>query len=168
MELLDIGTGELLFIIVIALIVIKPKDWQKTGRLVGEWLNKVSESENWQSLVKITKELGHLPTQLRRDAYYEKHIAEESKEPPEKNGKQDTVREKKDLGTWLGPEHRSEPEEENSILPSRSVTYPPAAPKTMKASKKRAPSKKPSPAKNSGKTRTSKSSTREAGKKSNA
>ena len=45
MEILGIGTSELVFIVIIALIVLGPKDMQKAGRTIGKWLRKFSIDE---------------------------------------------------------------------------------------------------------------------------
>ena len=41
MEILGIGWQELIFIVIIALIVLGPKDMQEAGRSLGRWLNRL-------------------------------------------------------------------------------------------------------------------------------
>ena len=38
MEILEIGPSELIFILLIAIIVLGPKEMQNAGRTVGRWL----------------------------------------------------------------------------------------------------------------------------------
>lgn len=68
MEILGIGAPELLFIIIIAIIVLGPRDMQKAGRTIGRWLNKVIHSDGWQILQKTSAEMRHLPRSLMREA----------------------------------------------------------------------------------------------------
>jgi len=78
MEILGIGPSELLFIIIIALIVLGPKDMQKAGRTVGRWLNNLVRSDGWKALQQTSREIRNLPTRLMRDANME--MAEAEKE----------------------------------------------------------------------------------------
>lgn len=78
MEILGIGPSELLFIIIIALIVLGPKDMQKAGKTVGRWLNNLVRSDGWKAFQQTSKEIRNLPTRLMRDANME--IAEAERE----------------------------------------------------------------------------------------
>lgn len=78
MEILGIGPSELLFIIIIALIVLGPKDMQKAGKTVGRWLNNLVKSDGWKAFQQTSKEIRTLPTKLMRDANME--LAETEKE----------------------------------------------------------------------------------------
>ena len=71
MEILGIGPSELLFIIIIALIVLGPKDMQKTGKTVGRWLNDLVRSDGWKAFQQTSKEIRNLPTKLMREANME-------------------------------------------------------------------------------------------------
>jgi sec-independent protein translocase protein TatB len=71
MEILGIGWQELLFIVVIALIVLGPKDMQKAGRSLGRWLNQVVQSDGWKVFQKTSSELRNLPRNLMREANME-------------------------------------------------------------------------------------------------
>ena len=68
MEILGIGPSELLFIIIIALIVLGPKDMQKAGKTVGRWLNNLVRSDGWKAFQQTSREIRGLPTKLMRDA----------------------------------------------------------------------------------------------------
>ena len=71
MEILGIGPSELLFIIIIALIVLGPKDMQKAGKTVGRWLNNLVRSDSWKAFQQTSREIRNLPTRLMRDANME-------------------------------------------------------------------------------------------------
>jgi sec-independent protein translocase protein TatB len=68
MEILGIGASELVFIIIIALIVLGPKDMQKAGRTIGRWLNQIVRSDGWKAFQQTSRELRNLPTNLMRQA----------------------------------------------------------------------------------------------------
>ena len=71
MEILGIGPSELLFIIIIAIIILGPRDMQKAGKTVGRFLNKLIHSEGWQIFQKTSAEMRNLPTRLMREANLE-------------------------------------------------------------------------------------------------
>jgi len=71
MEILGIGPSELLFIVILALIVLGPKDMQKAGKTVGRWLNNLVRSDGWKTFQQTSKEIRNLPTKLMRDANIE-------------------------------------------------------------------------------------------------
>lgn len=68
MEIFGIGASELLFIFIIAIIVLGPKDMQKAGRTVGRWLNQLVRSDGWKALQRASQEVRRLPTHLMREA----------------------------------------------------------------------------------------------------
>lgn len=68
MEILGIGPSELVFIVIIALIVLGPKDMQKAGRSIGRWLNQLVRSDGWKAFQRTTTEIKNLPTNLMREA----------------------------------------------------------------------------------------------------
>ena len=78
MEILGIGAPELMFVIIIALIVLGPKDMQKAGRTIGRWLNQVVRSDGWKAFQQTSRELRNLPTNLMREANME--LAETERE----------------------------------------------------------------------------------------
>jgi sec-independent protein translocase protein TatB len=71
MEIFGIGLQELLFILIIALIVLGPKDMQKAGRTIGRWLNQLVRSDGWKVFQKTSAELRNLPRNLMREANME-------------------------------------------------------------------------------------------------
>ena len=76
MEILGVGAPELLFIIILAIIILGPKDMQKAGKTIGRWLNKLVHSDGWQIFQKTSAEMRNLPTKLMREANLEMQEAE--------------------------------------------------------------------------------------------
>ena len=68
MEFLGIGPSELVFIVIIAIIILGPKDMQKAGKTVGRWLNHFVRSDGWKALQRASREIRNLPTTLMREA----------------------------------------------------------------------------------------------------
>lgn len=71
MEILGIGPSELFFIVVIALILLGPKDMQKAGRTLGKWLRQVVTSDGWKLFQQTSREIQNLPTRLMREASFD-------------------------------------------------------------------------------------------------
>jgi len=71
MEILGVGWQEFIFILLIALIVLGPKDMQKAGRSIGRWLNQLVRSDGWKALQQTSRELRKLPTTLMKEANLE-------------------------------------------------------------------------------------------------
>jgi len=71
MEILGIGPPELIFIILIAIIVLGPKEMQNAGRTVGRWLNRLVNSEGWMYMKDTTQALRGLPGKWMREANME-------------------------------------------------------------------------------------------------
>ncbi len=68
MEILGIGPSELVFIVIIALIILGPKDMQKAGKTIGKWLRNIVTSDGWKVFQQTSRELRTLPNRLIRDA----------------------------------------------------------------------------------------------------
>ena len=71
MEILGIGPTELIFIILIAIIVLGPKEMQNAGKTVGRWLNRLVHSEGWIYMRDATQTLRSLPNKWMREANME-------------------------------------------------------------------------------------------------
>jgi sec-independent protein translocase protein TatB len=76
MDIFGIGASELVFIILIAIIVLGPKDMQKAGRTIGRFLNQLMRSEGWKIFQRTSNELRNLPRNLMREANMEVMEAE--------------------------------------------------------------------------------------------
>ena len=68
MEILGIGLPELGFIILIALIVLGPKDMVAAGRTLGKSLRKLITSPTWKAIRTAGQEIQQMPTRLMREA----------------------------------------------------------------------------------------------------
>lgn len=127
MDILGIGMPELIFIVLIALIILGPKDMEKTGRTIGRWLNSLVKSEGWQVFRQTSKEVRDLPNRLMREANIEE-LEKMSKE----------IKEQADVkvdgfGTWGNPaakpmQPRPKPAEteENRIAPPQEIIPQPS------------------------------------------
>ncbi len=129
MDILGIGMPELIFIVLIALIIIGPKDMEKTGRAIGRFLNNFVRSDSWRAFRQTSKEVRNLPNRLMREANLEdlERLTKQSLDlnqtsPAEKTKTADEDR----YGTWNNPgakPPRSIPtptETENSISPPQA------------------------------------------------
>lgn len=68
MEILGVGMSELVFILIIALIVLGPRDMQKAGKTIGKWMRNIVTSDGWKIFQKTSRELRTLPNKLIREA----------------------------------------------------------------------------------------------------
>jgi len=68
MEILGIGPLELLFIILLALIILGPKDMEKTGKSIGRGLTKLVKSDTWKTVRQASEKVRSLPTELMRES----------------------------------------------------------------------------------------------------
>jgi sec-independent protein translocase protein TatB len=99
MDIFGIGPTELVFIILIALILLGPKEMEKTGRTIGRFLRDMTQSESWRAFRDTSRELRNLPNRLMREANIEeleKDVGKIGKEIEESA----TV---KGFGTWGSP-----------------------------------------------------------------
>ncbi|MBL8089099.1 MAG: twin-arginine translocase TatA/TatE family subunit [Anaerolineales bacterium] len=71
MEILGIGINELIFILIIALLVLGPKDMQKTGKTIGRWLRDISQSEGWRIFRQTSLKIREMPKELIKEANME-------------------------------------------------------------------------------------------------
>lgn len=68
MDFLGIGPLELAAILVIALIVLGPRDIVQFARRAGVMINKLYRSEVWGAVSKASREFRDLPNRLAREA----------------------------------------------------------------------------------------------------
>lgn len=152
MEVLGIGPLELMVIGILALLVIKPENWGKTGRTIASGINKIKSSDAWRAMNESWRAASEFSSELRREANLEKSFQEldEFAAPA-------SVR-RKPAAAHMPPAPKAGEPETNVIHPPRSAPYMAAqmiksAPKKTKASakadsKKSAKNKpKPAPAK---------------------
>jgi len=68
MEFLGIGPTELILVIILALVLVGPRDLAKFGREAGRFLNKLYHSPTWRTMNEASREIRNLPTRLAREA----------------------------------------------------------------------------------------------------
>jgi Sec-independent protein translocase protein TatA len=68
MEFLGVGPMELFFIIILALIILGPRDMQKAGKTLGRWMNKMVKSDTWKLVRQASNKIKYLPNELMREA----------------------------------------------------------------------------------------------------
>jgi sec-independent protein translocase protein TatB len=71
MDILGIGPLELLLILLIALIVVGPKDLGKLARSFGRFLNRLYRSDFWRTMTETSQQIRTLPNRLAREAALE-------------------------------------------------------------------------------------------------
>ena len=76
MEIFGIGASEFIFIILIAIIILGPRDMQKAGKTIGRFLNQLIQSDSWKIFQRTSNELRDLPRNLMREANMEMMEAE--------------------------------------------------------------------------------------------
>lgn len=80
MEFLGVGPLELLFIAVIALIFLGPKDMVTAGRTLGRTLRKIVTSPMWKAVRNTGQTIQDLPNRLIRDAGLEEDLEDLNRE----------------------------------------------------------------------------------------
>jgi sec-independent protein translocase protein TatB len=130
MDIFGIGPTELVFIILIALILLGPKDMEKAGRAIGRFLRDMTKSEGWQAFRDTSRELRNLPNRLMREANLEdlqKDVNKIGKEIEDST----TV---KGFGTWADPSAarpkppQPKPDAAEASEPQVASPEPPAPP----------------------------------------
>jgi sec-independent protein translocase protein TatB len=76
MDFLGIGPLELIIVFIIILLILGPNEMVKTGKTIGEIVRKISRSDEWKGLNKISREIRTLPNRLAREAELD-HLKEE-------------------------------------------------------------------------------------------
>jgi sec-independent protein translocase protein TatB len=76
MEILGIGPMELFFIVLLAIIILGPRDMVKAGRTVGRFMRDVTRSEYYRAFVSSSRQIRDLPTRLIREANLEEELRE--------------------------------------------------------------------------------------------
>jgi hypothetical protein len=68
MDILGIGPLELLFILIILLVVMGPKDIVRSSKVVGKFLRQVMTSPTFKLVQDTSREIRNLPYRLAREA----------------------------------------------------------------------------------------------------
>jgi len=104
MELLGVGPLELVFILLIALIVIGPRDISKSARAAGRFLNRMYKSDTWRTVLQASRNLRSLPNRLAREAELEElREARRDLESAARDVSQETRELETGLKAWTTP-----------------------------------------------------------------
>lgn len=68
MELLGLGLGEWLAVLVLILLLFGPKDMAANARKIAIWVRKVTHSEFWRDMRETGREISQIPAQLAQEA----------------------------------------------------------------------------------------------------
>jgi len=144
MDFLGIGVPELFFVILIAIIVLGPKDMQKAGKTIGKWMRKVVMSPECQEIKNASNRIKTLPNQLMREASLEDF--EEYKRDLGITMPEEEKAEKAGYGAWDGTSRPQETDATNSIAPpintrneAQGADEKPAPDKKAESSKETSP-----------------------------
>lgn len=119
MDILGVGPLELLFILLIALIILGPKEMVKAGQTIGRFLRKIVTSSSWMAVQQTSRELRNLPNKLIRDAGLDdirQQLRNEEKTMDDLNIKmlEDEQEQNSSYSDWITPPD----ETEESSIPS--------------------------------------------------
>jgi sec-independent protein translocase protein TatB len=68
MEFLGVGPLELMLVIILALVLVGPRDLAKFAREAGRFINKLYRSQTWRTMNDASREIRNLPNRLAREA----------------------------------------------------------------------------------------------------
>ena len=125
MDIFGIGPTELVFIFLIALILLGPKDMEKTGRTIGRFLRNMTRSDGWRAFRDTSREIRNLPNRLMREANLEdldKELGKIGKEI------EDTTKDVKGFGTWVNPAAGKSKPPQSSPVPTEEKKTPDTSP----------------------------------------
>ena len=74
MKFLNLGIGEILLIVILALIILGPGNMVKTAREAGAFIRRITKSPYWQEVWATRRELNEIPRILAREAKLEETI----------------------------------------------------------------------------------------------
>ncbi len=106
MDFLGIGPLELVFIVLLMLIIMGPRDMVKTGAALGRFIRELMRSPTWQVVQETSRRLRSLPSTLASEAGIEEFQKEiqEAARMPEISGYQElTGGEDFSLEAWTRP-----------------------------------------------------------------
>lgn len=76
MKVFNIGIGEILFIIILAVIIFGPENLVKSAREMGVFLRKVTKSPYWQDVWATRRDLEEIPRMLAKEANLKETLRE--------------------------------------------------------------------------------------------
>ena len=68
MKILNVGALEILFIVLLALIILGPKNAVKALGDIGTWLRKLKDSQIWQDFLSTSREIQEIPKKMMDEA----------------------------------------------------------------------------------------------------
>lgn len=101
MDFLGVGPLELILIIVLALVLIGPRDMARFGRDAGRFLNRLYRSPAWRTMNEASRELRNLPTRLAREA--ELDTLQRDLEQAGQGLKEDVQSASEGMAAWMPP-----------------------------------------------------------------
>lgn len=109
MEILGIGPLEVLLILLIALILLGPRDMVEAGRKMGRFLRRIVTSSSWRTFQQASREFQNLPSKLIREAGLEE-FEQDLKQLPKitpfddlKDIDREIKSTGKDITSWISP-----------------------------------------------------------------
>ena len=148
MDILGIGIPEFTFIIIIALIVLGPRDMQKAGKTIGTWMRKIVLSPEWRDIKDASRKLKRLPNQLMREANleeFEQYKRELGVILPNNLLEEDENKADTPYGSWSGKGMGMHKKNAVKNIPAPRVDEEPAPVKTTEASQETPPVNDDSP-----------------------
>src|SRR5512138_2600554 len=119
MEILGIGPSELVLIVVLAIIILGPRDMQKAGRTLGRWLRQVVTSDGWKFFQQTSREIQTLPNRLMRDAALEElRTMEHDIRGPLKDASRDALAGDPELGAQAEASGQDQAQPRNQPTPA--------------------------------------------------
>lgn len=76
MKILNVGALEILFIVLLALIILGPKNAVKALGDAGIWLRKLKDSQIWRDFISTSKEIQDIPKKMMDEAEIQKTLDE--------------------------------------------------------------------------------------------
>jgi sec-independent protein translocase protein TatB len=124
MEILNVGPPELLLILVLALIVLGPKDIVSYSKRAGKWLAKLFRSPIWQSIISTSQEIREMPRKLIQESGLQESLSEMDKISQEARNFSSVNVEKENLMTDLpkGGSHDNSNSDHQLYDPNRTQT----------------------------------------------
>lgn len=74
MELFGIGLPEVILILLLALVIMGPRDMTNSARKLARWIYRLFRSPQWREFIGAAKEAREMPRQLIREAGLEEEI----------------------------------------------------------------------------------------------
>lgn len=138
MDIFGIGPTELVFILLLALILLGPKEMEKTGRTIGRLLRDMTRSEGWRAFRDTSREIRNLPNRLMREANIEdlqKDMSEISKDVGKIGKEIEEASTVKGFGTWANPSTGKPKPPQSGPKPAEASEKPVAPPEPPTPSK---------------------------------